>query len=96
MASGLNLVGIKDTHVATEKNIEEIFEKKRGEEIIVIPATLYQKVKEKVKKLPQTTMVVELPDDDTENPDTNNGLGEDKAMEWVKNAIGRSIQTQTR
>ncbi|OQX21889.1 MAG: hypothetical protein BWK75_02145 [Candidatus Altiarchaeales archaeon A3] len=82
-ASGLNLVGIKDTHKATEENINEIFEKEKHKEIIVIPNTLYQLVKEKVKKLPSTSIVVALPD--------ANGVGEDKAMKMIEDAIGRKI-----
>lgn len=88
-ASGLNLVGIRDTYIATEENVEEIFEReKQKKEIIIIPTTLYQKVKEKVKKLPPTTIVVELPD--------RNGVGENKAMKMIEEAIGRSIPTQTK
>ncbi len=82
-ASGLNLVGIRDTHIATEKNIGEIFEKEKNKGIIVIPNTLYQLVKEKVKKLPSTSIVVALPDE--------NGVGENKAMKMIQDAIGRSI-----
>ncbi|CEG11173.1 archaeal A1AO-type ATP synthase, subunit F [groundwater metagenome] len=82
-ASGLNLVGIKDTHIVTKENIGEIFEKEKNKGIIVIPNTLYQLVKDKVKKLPLTSIVVALPDE--------NGVGEDKAMKMIEEAIGRSI-----
>lgn len=82
-ASGLNLVGIKDTHIATKENIREIFEKEKNKEIIVIKNTLYQLVKDKVKKLPSTSIVVALPDE--------NGVGENKAMKMIEEAIGRSI-----
>jgi len=82
-ASGLNLVGIKDTHIATKENISEIFEKEKNKGILVIPNTFYQLVKEKVKKLPSTSIVVALPDE--------NGIGEDMAMKMIEGAIGRSI-----
>ncbi len=82
-ASGLNLVGIKDTHIVTKENIGEIFEKEKNKEIIIIPNKLYQLVKDKVKKLPSTSIVVALPDE--------NGVGEDKAMKMIEEAIGRSI-----
>ncbi|NCN65059.1 MAG: hypothetical protein GW779_01830 [Candidatus Altiarchaeum hamiconexum] len=85
-ASGLNLVGIKDTHIATEENINEIFEKEMQKEIIVIPTTLYQLIKEKVKKLPPTSIVVELPD--------ANGVGKDVVKRMFENAIGRSINVK--
>ncbi len=82
-ASGLSLVGIKDVHIATEENIDEIFEKEKHKEIIVISTTLYEKIKEKIKKLPSTSIVVELPD--------ANGVGENKAMRMIEQAIGRKI-----
>lgn len=82
-ASGLNLVGIKDTYIATKENIGEIFEKEKNKEIIVITNTLYQLIKDKIKKLPSTSIVVALPDE--------NGVGENRAMKMIEEAIGRKI-----
>jgi len=84
--TGLNLVGLKETYLANTENVSAVLDKLKDRKVIIITHTLYEVVKEKVKRIPSSTIVLELPD--------MNGIGEDKTAVMIKNAIGRDINVK--
>lgn len=78
--TGLNMVGFRDTSVATKENILEVFEKNKDKQIIVITHSLFNIIRERIKRMHTNSIILELPD--------MNGKGEDAAMEMLINALG--------
>ncbi|ODS35118.1 hypothetical protein BEH94_09355 [Candidatus Altiarchaeales archaeon WOR_SM1_SCG] len=82
---GLELAGVKESYIANRADALQIFEEvlqKTGEEdIIAVGHSVFDEVKEKIKKADR--IVVEIPD--------ITGAGEDKTSALIKSAVGRDV-----
>jgi len=78
--TGLKMVGFEDTAVANKDNIQEVFEANKDKQIIVITHSLFDVIRERIARMPSSSIILELPD--------MNGKGEDTAMKMLINALG--------
>lgn len=83
--TGLSLAGVKDSYITNKANavnvLEEVLEKTSEEDIIAVGHSVFDEIKEKIKKTDR--IVVEIPD--------ISGAGEDKTSALIKSAVGRDV-----
>jgi vacuolar-type H+-ATPase subunit F/Vma7 len=80
--TGLKLVGMKDSYIATPETINSVLNNVSESEIIVITHSLYQVARKRIEKMKDKIII--------ETPDAKGG-GEDIVNKIIKDVIGFEI-----